>query len=117
MRLQDYAFTQRFALVIKENDKQCKTVLFDYLRHHKKQRNISKIKEKDRKRPNTKAFFLKFKYKILISSPLPPRPEVWTITITYAKHNHEMNPDPFCFIQNRDKNQYQDNTVLHVVQL
>ncbi len=49
-RLQDYAFTQGFALVVEQNDKQRKTVLFDCSRHHKKQRNTSKVEEKDRQR-------------------------------------------------------------------
>ncbi len=46
-RLQDYAFTRGFALVVEQNDKQRKTVLFDFSRHHKKQQNISKVEEKD----------------------------------------------------------------------
>lgn len=103
IRLQDYAFTQGSALVVEQNDKQRKTVLFDCSRHHKKQLNTSKVEEKDRQRPNTKASFLDCKYRVRISSALPPRPEVLIIIITHAEHNHEMNPDPFYFIQHKNR--------------
>lgn len=76
--MQDYAFTQGFALLGKQNDEQRKTVLFDCSRHHRKRRDTSKVEEKECQRPNTKAFFLDCKYRVWISSPLPPRPEVWT---------------------------------------
>lgn len=46
-QLQNYLFTRRFAWVVESNDKQCKIVCFDCLRHHRKQQNTSKIQEKD----------------------------------------------------------------------
>ncbi len=73
-RLQDYALTQGFALVVEQKDNQRKTVLFHRLRHHKKQQNTSKVEEKNCQRPNNKVFFLDCKYRIRISSPIPPRP-------------------------------------------
>ena len=116
-RLQDYLFTQVFALMVEQNEKQRKTVLFDCLRHHKKQQNTSEVEEKDRQRPNTKASFLDCNYRIRISLPLLPRSEVWLFTITHSEHNHKMNPYLFCSTQHKNKDQDRDNTLLPEVGL
>lgn len=46
IRFQDYAFTQGSALVVEQNDKQRKTVLFDCPRHHKSNLIHQRLKRK-----------------------------------------------------------------------
>lgn len=64
LRLQDYAFTQRFALVTEKNYKKHSTLVLNCSRHHKDTRNYRKLSEKDRIRKNAKVSFNDCKYRL-----------------------------------------------------
>lgn len=64
LRLQDYAFTQRFALVTEKNYKKHSTLVLDCSRHHKDTRNYRKLSEEDRIRKNAKVSFNDCKYRL-----------------------------------------------------
>ena len=99
-RLQNYAFTQGFALVTETNDKKNHLVILDCTRHHKRERNTRKLEEKDRVRKNTKGSFNECKYRLRLKQN---KDEAWRLIITNPDHNHEMATDPFGFKEHRSQ--------------
>ena len=63
-RLQDYAFTQGFALVTSSFQKGKTVLVLDYTRHGKKTRNHRKIVDEDRVRVGNKVLFEDCKYRL-----------------------------------------------------
>ena len=63
-RLQDYAFTQGFALVTETHDKKNHLIVLDCTRHQKRVRNARKVEEEDRVRANTKVSFNECPYRL-----------------------------------------------------
>ena len=63
-RLQDYAFTQGFALVTKTHDKKNHLIVLDCTRRQKRVRNARKVEEEDRMRANTKVSFNECPYRL-----------------------------------------------------
>ena len=63
-RLQDYAFTQGFAIVIESFQKTRGVMLLECTRHHRKERNTRKLAETDRQRKSTKVSFNNCKYRV-----------------------------------------------------
>ena len=100
-RLQDYAFTQGFALVTETNDKKNHIVILECTRHHKKERNTRKLEEKDRKRKNTKVAFNDCKYRLRLKRN--KEDETWRLYIVNPDHNHEMARDPFSFKEHQTR--------------
>ena len=99
IRLQDYAFTQGFALVTETNDKKNGRVVLECTRHHKKERNTRKVEEKDRVRKNTKVSFNECKYRL----KLKKEGEAWRLIIQNPEHNHAMANDPFSFREHHSR--------------
>ena len=71
-RLQDYAFTQGFALVTETHDKKNHLIVLDCTRHHKRVRNTRKVEEEDRVRANTKLSFNECPYHLREDSGQSP---------------------------------------------
>ena len=99
VRIQDWAFTQGFA-VVKESRKPIRQVL--HCVHHKDDtRNTRKTDETERKRTATKIQATGCKFSIYIS--FRNKQEKWAIGSTHKEHNHPMNPDPFTYQAHRNK--------------
>jgi hypothetical protein len=101
-RLQDWAFTHKFALVI-ESANSDRTV-YRCTHHQKKTRNTRKTNEEDRKRVETQTRARGCLFNIYISKQkrLWNR---WAIGFSLARldHNHAPNPDPFLYLPHRAK--------------
>lgn len=64
IRLQDYAFTQGFCLVMETYDKKRQRSIMRCSRHKKKTRNTRKTKEKDRKKSIINVAFNDCRYRV-----------------------------------------------------
>ena len=95
-RLQDYAFTQGFALVQESFQKQRGIMVLDCSRHHTKESNTRILNEDERVRKHTKVTFNDCKYRFWLKKT---REETWQLVITHSEHNHLMATDPFSFVQ------------------
>jgi len=102
IRLQDWAFTHGFCLVI-ESAKGDRTQ-FRCVHHQKKTRNTRKTTEADRQRVETSTQARGCPFSIYISKQqrLSDR---WAVGFNIEKlyHNHAPNPDPFMYIAYRPK--------------
>ena len=99
--LQNYAFTQGFALVTETNDKKNHIVKLDCSRHHKRERNTRKIEESDCIQTNTKVLFNDCKFRFTMKKNKDS--DTWRLLITNPEHNHEMAVDPFTFKEHLEK--------------
>ena len=66
IRLQDYAFTQRFCLVVESYDKKRQRLIMECFRHKKKIRNTRKLKKKNRYKAAINVVFNNCRYRIKI---------------------------------------------------
>jgi len=98
-RLQNWAFTQGFALAIKSQNK--KRLRVKCVNHHKKTKSWRKTKEEDRVRPNTVSLAKDCPYALYIS--YQQQQNAWLIGLTCTTHNHSMEPDPFQFRQHHHR--------------
>jgi hypothetical protein len=100
VQLQDWAFTHGFALA-KESGK-ANQVRYQYTHYKDKTKNWRKTAEADRERVETKTQSRGCKFGLYVSKQkrLEGR---WAIGSTCLEHNHAPNPDPFQYIQHRDK--------------
>ena len=99
-RLQDYAFTQGFALVTETHDKKNHLIVLDCTRHHKRVRNTRKVEEEDRVRANTKVSFNECPYRLRLKKN---KDNAWRLIVTNSEHNHEMATDPFAFREHHSR--------------
>lgn len=97
IRLQNYAFTQGFALVQESFQKQRGIMVF---RHHTKERNTRKLNEEQRVRKHTKVSFNDSKYRLRLKKT---KEETWRLVITDGEHNHPMAADLFSFVQHHSR--------------
>ena len=102
VRLQDWAFTHRFALVIETATD--RRTIFRCSHYQKKTRNTRKTAEADRKRVQTQTQARGCCFSIYISRH-KRLGDAWAIgfNITHLYHNHSPNPDPFIYLQHRSK--------------
>ena len=100
-RLQDYAFTQGFALVTETHDKKNHLIVLDCTRHHKRVRNTRKVEEEDRVRANTKVSFNECPYRLRLKKK--NKDNAWRLIVTNSEHNHEMATDPFAFREHHSR--------------
>jgi MULE transposase domain len=104
IRLQDWAFTKGFALVIESNKYEAGVlnwVIFRCSYHLKKARNTRKTKEEDRQRVETKTQAKGCQFSLYVS--YRKRLHCWAIGSTHLEHNHAPNPDPFQYQQHQSK--------------
>jgi hypothetical protein len=102
--LQDWAFTKGFALVTQSSKTEggvVNRVIYACIHHAKKTRNTCKTAEEDRKRVETKTQANSCPFRLYIS--LQKKLGGWGIGSTNLEHNYPPNPDPFQYIQHRDK--------------
>jgi len=96
IRLQDWAFTKGFALVIESNKYKAgvlNRVIFRCSHHLNKACNTRKTKEEDRQRVKTKTQAKGCRFSLYVS--YWKRLYSWAIRSTHLEHNHAPNPDPF----------------------
>jgi hypothetical protein len=67
IRLQDYAFTQRFCLVIESYDKKRQRLIMKCFRHKKKTRNTRKLKKENRYKAIINVIFIDCRYRVKIT--------------------------------------------------
>lgn len=99
-RLQDYAFTQGFALVQESFQKQRGILLLDCSRHHSKERNTRDQTEEERTRKSTNVAFADCKYRLRLKKS---KEDTWRLVITNDVHNHPMAIDPFSFKEHHSR--------------
>lgn len=99
-RVQDYAFTQGFALVQESFQKSRGIMLLDCTRHHVKERNTRGLDEEERTRTNTKVSFTDCKYRLRLKRT---KKETWRLVITNSTHNHSMAINPFSFKEHHSR--------------
>jgi hypothetical protein len=101
-RLQDWAFTHGFALVIESAGSD--RTIYRCSHHQRKTRNTRKTDEEDRQRVETKTRARGCLFNIYISKQ-KRLGDQWGIGFNSNRlvHNHAPNPDPFLYIQHRSK--------------
>lgn len=100
LRIQDFAFTQGFAVVITHEDKAVRQmVTLECTRHGKKTRNTRGLSEAERKRHATHTQFLECPYKVKLR--FRKKTSDWKLSVTNREHNHEMLEDPFQLLEHR----------------
>lgn len=98
-RLQDWAFTQGFAVVVESRNKT--RIRVECVNHHKETKSWRKTKEEDRVRPKITSLAKDCPYAVYIS--YRKKQEAWMIGLTCSEHNHPREPDPFQFQQHRHR--------------
>ena len=99
-RLQDWAFTQGFAVVTESTRKG--RVIFQCIHHRKKTRNSRKIVTKDRERISTAIKAKGYIWTVYVSQRAATQ-DAWILGWTHTKHCHNPNPDPFTFAAHKAK--------------
>ncbi len=92
-RIQDYVFSQRFALVTLNHDQVRRILVLICTQHGTNTKNWQKTPTDERKRINTKvsANDCLFRLQIIQKN----NDDVWRISKLYLDHNHVINPDIF----------------------
>jgi hypothetical protein len=100
IRLQDWAFTQGFAVVIES--RRSKRVIFECVHHHKRTRNSRKTSLEDRERLDTTTRTKGCIWGLYISQRKGTGDQ-WILGWTREEHNHDLNPDPFSYDQHKSR--------------
>jgi hypothetical protein len=99
-RLQDWAFTQGFAVVTESKRKgRC---IFHCIHHKKKTRNSRKTVTEDRKRLGTAIMVKGYTWSVYVSQRAATQ-DAWILGWTHEDHSHTPNPDPFTFAAHKAK--------------
>lgn len=96
-RLQDYVFTQGFALASSSFQKGKTVQVLDCTWHKKKTRNHRKIADEDRVRVGNKVLFEDCKYRLRLRL----KERRWQLVVTNDQHSHELAIDPFSLWQHQ----------------
>ena len=111
-RVQKYAFSQGFAIVMYNHDKTRQIVVLECTQHRSHTKNWRKTPLEERKRmvsANECPFRLRITQK--------KDENVWRIIKLCLDHNHLMNPDPFQFQEHRSRDPDFDKAHSHAVGL
>ncbi len=114
-RIQDYAFSQGFAVVTLNHDRVRQILVLVCTQHGTHTKNWEKTPTDERKRINTK----------VSANDCPFRPriiqkkddDVWRISKLDLDHNYLMNPDPFQFNEQRDRDPDRETAISHAIRL
>lgn len=100
-RFQDFAFSQRFAIVTLTHDRTRQILVLACTQHGSQTKNWRKTPLEDRKRINTKvsANDCPFSLRIIWKK----NDTKWRFSKLDLQHNHDMNPDPFQFNEYKDR--------------
>ena len=99
-RLQDWAFTQGFAVVTESKRKgRC---IFHCIHHKKKTRNSWKTATEDRERLSTATMAKGCTWSVYVSQRAATQ-DAWILGWTHKEHSHNPNPDPFTFAAHKAK--------------
>jgi hypothetical protein len=99
-RLQDWAFTQGFAVVTESVRKG--RVIFQCIHHRKKTRNTRKTLTEDRERVSTAIRAKGCTWTVYVSQREKTK-EAWILGWAHQEHCHNPNPDPFTYDQHKTK--------------
>ena len=94
-RYQNWAFTQRFAVVVKKNNLKCGFYILEYVCHKKETKNSRKKEERDYVCPVSKINAINYQFWLCIT--LQVKIQNWQLILAFLEHNHTMSPDPFVF--------------------
>lgn len=99
-RLQDWAFTQGFAVVTESKWKgRC---IFHCIHYKKKTRNSRKTATEDQKRLGTAMMAKDCTWSVYVSQRAATQ-DAWILGWTHEEHSHTPNPDPFTFAAHKSK--------------
>ena len=98
--LQDWAFTQGFAVVTESTRKG--RVIFHCIHHRKGTRNTRKTATEDRERLETSIKAKGCTWAVYVSQQAQTGDE-WILGWTHKEHSHNPNPDPFTFPPHKTK--------------
>jgi hypothetical protein len=99
-RLQDWAFTQGFAMVTESCRKN--RAIFECVHHKKKTKNCRKTMTEDRQQISTATRTKNCKWGVYVSQR-KDRGKEWILGWSNAVHSHHLNPDPFSYEQHKGK--------------
>jgi hypothetical protein len=99
-RLQDWAFTQGFA-VVTESTRKGRTI-FQCIHHRKKTKNCRKTPTEDRQRISTAIKAKGCIWTVYVSQRAQTGDE-WILGWTHNEHSHNANPDPFTLDAHKSK--------------
>jgi hypothetical protein len=99
-RLQDWAFTQGFAVVTESKRKG--RVIFQCIHHRTKTRNSRKTATEDRERVSTAIKAKGCTWTVYVSQRAATK-EAWVLGWTHTEHTYNFNPDPFTFASHKAK--------------
>ena len=94
-QVQDYAFSQEFAIVTHNHDKTCQIVALKSTQHWSHTKNWRETPLEERKRIDTKDSANENPFRLCIKQKKDRN--VWRMVKLCLDHNHLMNPDPFQF--------------------
>ncbi len=96
-RYQNWAFTQKFAIIIEKNNIKHRVYVLECTRHKKESQNTRDQQEGDWIRPATtiNAVNCPFRLRIIWQK----EKELWLLATAHLTHNYPMQPDPFTFFQ------------------
>lgn len=98
-RLQNYVFTQGFALGSQSFQKGKTALVLDCTRHGTKTRNYCQLEDEERVRIGNKVLHDGCKYRLRLKA----MEGTWRLIVTNTEHSHDMAMDLFSFRQHRDK--------------
>jgi hypothetical protein len=101
LRLQNWAFTQGFAVVTES----CREnrVIFQCIHHRQKTRNTRRIALENRVRLGTRTRAKGCTWTMYVSQRKTTG-KLWILGWTHQGHSHDMNPNPFSYDQHKNKN-------------
>lgn len=114
-RVQDFAFSQGFAVVTLSHDQIRRILVLACTQHGSHTKNWRKTPLEDRKRINTKVSANDCPFRIRAIQKKDDT--VWQISKLDLHHNHNMNPDPFQFNEHKDRDPDRETAILHAIGL
>lgn len=114
-RIQDYAFSQGFAVVTLSHDRVRRILVLVCKQHRTHTKNWRKTPTDERKRGNTKVSANDCPFCLRIIQKKDDN--VWRISKLDLDHNHVMNPDPFQFNEHRDRDPDRETAISHAIGL
>ena len=113
--IQDYAFSQEFAVVTPNHDRVRQILVLVCIQHGTHTKNWQKTPTDEKKRINTKVSTNDCPFRLRIIQKKDD--DVWRISKLDLDHNHSMNPDPFQFNEHRDRDPDRETAISHAIRL
>lgn len=112
-RVQDYAFSQGFAVITLTHDKTRQILVLACTQHGSHTKNWRKTPTEERKQINMKVSANDCPFRLRIIKKTDDH--VWRISRLDIQHNHGMNPDPFQFNEHRNRDPDRETAISHAI--